>query len=67
MHSKYSEVFSGRIEFLLSPDDMYQPMSQKARQELWKRIQDAAREIDRQDLEINQLREELTKTRKQFD
>ncbi len=45
MHSKYSEVFSGRIEFLLSPDDRYQPMSQKARQELWRKVQEMLEHI----------------------
>ncbi len=67
----------GRMEYLLletpvqflpfSPDEKDPLLTQKGRQELWKRIQDMAREIDRQDRESTELKEELTRTRKQFD
>lgn len=52
---------------MLSPDEKDPLLAQKGRQELWKRIQEMAREIDRQDREINGLREDLARTRKQFD
>ena len=52
---------------MLSPDEKDPLLTQKGRQELWKRIQNMAREIDRQDREDTELKEELTRTRKQFD
>ena len=67
MHSKYSEVFSGRIEFLLSPDDMYQPVSQKARQELWRKAQEMLEHIRELEKQVEEQKEELERTRKQLD
>ncbi len=52
---------------MLSPDEKDPLLTQKGRQELWKRIQDMAREIDRLDRENTELKEKLEWPSKQFD
>jgi hypothetical protein len=55
------------MEYLLSPDEKDPLLTQKGRQELWKRIQDMAREIDRLDRENTELKSEIERTRKQLE
>ena len=67
MHSLTADRRLGRLEYMLSPDEKDPLLTQKGRQELWIRIQDMAREIDRLDRENTELKEKLELACKQFE
>ena len=65
MHPKFNDNYVGRIEFLLSPDEKHDPMSQKARQELWRKVQEMLEHIKRQEKQIEELKKENRKLREE--
>ena len=67
MHSLTGERCIGRIVYRLSPDEKDPLLTQKGRQELWRKIQEMAREIDRLDAENARLKKELKEERKEHD
>ncbi len=65
MHPKFNDNYVGRIEFLLSPDEKHEPMSQKARQELWRKVQEMLEHIRKQEKQIEELKKENRKLREE--